>query len=438
MYAMRYCILLCLLLGSVFGFVRCHSAGLTLGTDTLAKRTRLHAFPSAFDKQPMLTKPAGISETRITAAASPSVNAASLNAIAKLLSTCGLGGIAARAGILDKNAIGVLSKLVYNVFQPCLLFANVCMTVANAGGGDTPLAVLPMAAAYQVFLGFVIGKVLSFFIHGTKASDDSKYLLTCTTFGNSGPLPFVFADALFRLHENTALAPKAVAYISLYLLGWQPLFWVLCTTILSKNNSGSKKDQLKIMLKRVMSPPIIASISGLIVGSVPFLRNLFMSRGLLNPIFESIKTLGGAYLPAVLLVLAGSLMPAKEAPPAKGAKPQALAPVTPRDKLIKNAIGVYLARFLLIPTITFSTITYARKFSPFLEKLFTDKMLVFVMLLEACMPSAQNGTVILTLNGDTNGAAMIAKLLVFIYVAGIPAISYWIGRVMTFSGVSGV
>ena len=72
-------------------------------------------------------------ETRVTAAAvavpaaapivSP-VTAASLRAVAKLLSTVGLGGYASRQGMLDKNALQVLSKLVFGLLQPCMLFCK--------------------------------------------------------------------------------------------------------------------------------------------------------------------------------------------------------------------------------------------------------------------------------------------------------------------------
>lgn len=49
-------------------------------------------------------------------------------------------------------------------------------------------------------------------------------------------------------------------------------------------------------------------ILGAIAGSLPFFRNLLMAPNApLLPVFESLKTLGTAYLPAVLLVLAGSL-----------------------------------------------------------------------------------------------------------------------------------
>ena len=63
------------------------------------------------------------------------VTAASLRAVAKLLSTVGLGGYASKQGLLNKNALQVLSKLVFGILQPCMLFVNVAQTVSNNAGG---------------------------------------------------------------------------------------------------------------------------------------------------------------------------------------------------------------------------------------------------------------------------------------------------------------
>jgi len=372
----------------------------------------------------------GITAPKMVASGGASVEIAALRAIFKLLSTCGLGAVASRKGILDKTAISVLSKLVYNVFQPALLFVNVCSTVAQSGS-DPAITILPIAAAFQIFVGFCVGKIVSGFLYGPKPTNDSKLLLTCNTFGNSGPLPFVFADALFRMHPDPTLAPKAVAYISLYLLGWSPLFWVVGTTILSKSTGGNQTEQLKLLQSRILSPPVVASIMGLIVGNIPFIRNLLIpTTALLNPAFEAIRTLGSAYLPAVLLVLAGSLVPPKPAP---GDAPALPAAPGANLALFKKVVAVYGSRFLLMPTFGFLLVKIAKQKIPFLAKILTDPMLVFILLLETCMPSAQNSTVILSLNGDSKGASQMARILVLVYIAGIPAMSYWLAKIMKYT-----
>ena len=68
-----------------------------------------------------------------------------------------------------------------------------------------------------------------------------------------GPLPLVFTDALFRFHPDKTLLSKSVAYISLYLLGWSPIFWIVAGTILNSGNSNkSRIEQLDELRKRIL------------------------------------------------------------------------------------------------------------------------------------------------------------------------------------------
>ena len=243
-----------------------------------------------------------------TVVASSSVTVESVKALAKLISTCGIGFWAAKIGLLDKTALSVLSKLVFGLLQPCLLFSNVASTVATSKSLEKTI-LLPAAAALQILIGFIIGKLLSVLIYGKESTEESRNLQTCTTFGNSGPLPLVFADALLKSHPDRTLLPQSIGYISLYLLGWSPLFWIIAPGILTPSKNGEKTDR-SVLLKRIFSPPILGSLFGLLFGAIPFLRNLFVhSNGILNPIFEAVRTIGSGYLPAVLLVLAGSLIP---------------------------------------------------------------------------------------------------------------------------------
>lgn len=61
---------------------------------------------------------------------------------------------------------------------------NVASTVASSGGSNA-IKILPFAAAFQIGLGYTIGKIVSLLVYGTKTSEESKQLLTCTTFGEN-------------------------------------------------------------------------------------------------------------------------------------------------------------------------------------------------------------------------------------------------------------
>ena len=69
----------------------------------------------------------------------------------------------------------------------------------------------------------------------------------------------------------------------------------------------------------------------------------------------------------------------------------------------------------------------------FLANVLKDEVLCTVLLLEACMPSAQNSTVIYNLQGKNLLAARMARVLMAIYVLGVPAISFWIAKILSLS-----
>ena len=301
-----------------------------------------------------------------------------------------------KSGLIDKNSLAVLSKLIFGLFQPCLLFVNIATTVAKLGSQGSALWVLPTAALLQIILGMVVGKFVSTLIYGSKTSDEKDQLLICTAFGNSGPLPLVFVDALLRSHADTSMLPQSIGFISLYLLGWSPLFWIFGPLILQSTSTSPSSSTTRQVMERVFSPPVIASILGVVVGLVPVLRDSIMTDqpqnlGVANLIFESMRTLGSAYLPAVLLVLAGSLLPGPKDPSASSESNQPFD----RSSFAKQVFSIYLARFVLMPMLAFAVLPRLQSGLPGIGTLLRNKALMLVLLMESCMPSAQNSTVIL-------------------------------------------
>lgn len=175
----------------------------------------------------------------------------------------------------------------------------------------------------------------------------------------------------------------------------------------------------------------VGAICGLIVGAFHPLRNLFIgSKAIFNPFFESARTIGAGYLPAVLLVLAGSLIPSS---PSASVEPSSSQESKKSENIafVKQIATIYTSRFLLTPLIGFSIIRFLKKLDhPILSFLLKDPILIFVLLLESCMPSAQNSTVILQLAGRPGSAAKMARVLLSIYVLGVPAMSFWIASIL--------
>jgi auxin efflux carrier family protein len=294
-------------------------------------------------------------------------------------------------------------QIVYNIFLPCLLLTSVAKTAASQPLGT--LVALPISAWLQIGIGFLVARLTMAALKidpDTEAGREVKvrplhnndavnrishtpiiqrrhhaaalhhsdhrtchYEQVCSGFGNSGVLPLLFVTALFRGHPDPTVMPKAIAYVSFFLMGWSPAFWTVgystltshlnkdttagssnaassTTAVISASSSSvylstlsqppgasrsgsalavvSKRAKLLSVLRaakrklqsptaaRILSPPIIACVLGLAVGTLaPFRWLLMDAQAPLAPFWNSLTVLANAYTPSGVLVLAGSL-----------------------------------------------------------------------------------------------------------------------------------
>lgn len=355
-----------------------------------------------------------LSSASLTYSACSAVAVASISAMAKLLSSIGLGSLAARReNVLDKNAISVLSRLTFWVFQPAFLLCSVASTLCMEGGiRKSLLAVMPVASALQIGLGAVVSSLVTKTLHIDE--NESSDVRISTTFANSGPLPLIFADSLFQ----GGIRRDVTACISFYLLAWSPLFWtcgrmILGTTAASQEvfatQSTSWKDHISAETSKWLSPPVVGCILGILIGTVPLLRSVFMG-GLGTPLFSAVNTLGTAYLPASVLVLAGSLV-----------QSTTFKPGGPNTNVSRKALwSIMASRFLLAPLLSLVMVSTLSSFN-LLGSGRSRAILTFVLLMEGCMPPAQNSVIMLQLEGLTERAGRMAKMLALLYsVAVVP------------------
>lgn len=341
----------------------------------------------------------------------------SSKAVLNLVACCGVGVVASKVRVLDQAAVSALSRLVFNIFQPSLLFTNVVTTLANpTGGSRVSLLVLPIFAVLQILTAFVLAQGVVRAAGIAPNSEQGRELRICSTFANSGPLPLLFVDSLFRAHPDPTLRPRAVAYVSFYLLAWSPLFWTYGYNIVADNmsealdkreNAGPRRRPTlqeivaSPRFKRIVNPPTLGCAFGALTGAVPFLRNLFVGEGApLLSLFDAMRTMGSAYVPCVLLVLAGSLAEGLEG----------------FDKsVLRRASAVMVQRFILMPLVAAGMVIGGRALGllPF------EPLLLFVLLMQGCMPSAQNSVLILQLEKRPQAAASMARLISTVYILSV-------------------
>lgn len=362
----------------------------------------------------------------------PVVVKASMTAVGELLIACSIGAFFTRRGILDRNAIASLSSIVYHILLPSLLVVNVAKTVYA-----TPLLTLlplPLFGTMQIILCSCIAWVVTWLLGVDVNSAKGRQLRVLQTFGNGGVAPILFATVLLRNHPDPSVLPLAISYISFYLLGWTPIFWTYGYNLLVDSPPLSPEsvderaaitslaDKAKYLfknpppvLKRVASPPIIGSVGGLLLGISPLAKLFLGPAAPLGMLTNAIQTIGSAYTSMGLLVLAGSLalpLPALSAAE-KVAEAGEVVRVS-KGKAIpiwRQIASVCLVRFCLCPALCLSIIL--RSMSTGFIKL--DRLMVFVLFLQSCMPSAQNSVLMVQLSGRTADATKLARMLLFIY-----------------------
>lgn len=367
---------------------------------------------------------------------------ASVAATAKLLTSIALGGAAAaKPGLLDAAAISALSRLTYWMFQPAFLFCSVSRTLhsATAAGGGLSLRALwlmPALAVAQIVMGTAAGQVLSR-LFGVKDAAESANVRMCCTFGNSGPLPLIFADALFG--SNPTLQSHVAAGISFYLLAWSPLFWTAGKVILGTDekqdgdaSGGGAVDRTVATIRKILSPPVIGSLAGLVVGLVEPLRHALLGQnGWLRPLYGALNTLGTAYLPAALLVLAGSLVGKKASSSSTNGE------TTTRTSSSPSARGlgvIACSRFLVSPALSWTVARVFIQGATWMDGR-TAAIVTFLCLMEGCMPPAQNSVILLQLAGKTDAAAGMAKLLTLLYTAAVVPVTILLTACLSQSGI---
>ncbi|CAM9338553.1 unnamed protein product [Scytosiphon promiscuus] len=366
----------------------------------------------------------------------PAVVKASVRAVSELLCCCVLGVVAAKNGVLTPVNVGALSKIVYGIFLPALLMVNVAKTCVSQPVAS--LLPIPVFAAVQVGVGLFVSGVAMRVLNIDPNTETGRKAKVCGSFQNSGILPLIFINAMFR--GNPELLSRGVAYVSFYLMGWSPSFWTIGNKILTGHVDEGKGEQEKtaadeisaqpkrkltlvqrvrsipfgvesfighLVAKKILSPPIVACIAGLVIGLSPPLRWLLVREGApLGPMWAAFSNLTAAYTPAGVLVLAGSLA---NCPPGEWFS---------RDTQ-KTILAVGMARWLLLPLFT-SGLLFAGVKRGLVPQ---DPMLLFVLLMESCMPSAQNSVIMLQVAGLQDAAGRCARTLCTIYLISIVPVS---------------
>lgn len=303
-----------------------------------------------------------------------------------------------------------MSKVVYNLFLPSLLFSNILRTLSKPRAPG--LFLLPIAAVAQVIVGLIVGWIGALVLR-LRPGIERRVYLVCTAFGNSAALPLLFASALF---SSTASYPQLVSGLSFFLLGWTGLFWSFGYWLLTKKDKADDASQKQsgfdvgLFVKRVATPPLVASFAALVIGLIPSIRTWIIN----SPLFPALCTLGAGYSPAAVLILAGSLYKSAQSNSNNSSTHGTSTTNAGALRIGRMVTGISLTRFLLTPAFALLMVKYGP---------YKSQFIALTVLLESVMPSAQNSTLILNMEKQNDAAAKVASVLLSVYIIGVIPIS---------------
>ncbi|OGV57404.1 MAG: hypothetical protein A2X49_01255 [Lentisphaerae bacterium GWF2_52_8] len=320
-------------------------------------------------------------------------------AIGTVLLVAFAGAFLVRKKILSDESLAILSKLVFAMMLPCLLFSKVARTV-NLEMLQTHW-ILPLSCVLFVLAGLFLGWLM-----GLLCRVETRFhplLMVASSFGNASYIPIPLLAAVTLSFPVFAGRPDAqaagVSYISIFLIIYSPLLWTLGYKLLTGGqNRGSRR------LFDVLTPPIIGMALGVLVGLIPFLRALFcVKTGVFSPILEAADILGMAAVPCALIVLGGKLAHG----PGRGSFNK------------RTILGVLSVKLVLLPLLAIGGLLLLSR----VNLLPLDTICILVLVLEAASPPATNLAVICALGRNKEIEDNMASLLFWSYLAAIPSLA---------------
>nr|GMC57368.1 protein PIN-LIKES 3-like isoform X1 [Ipomoea batatas] len=318
-----------------------------------------------------------------------------------------------RVDILGASSRHHLNNLVFYVFTPALVASSLGETITASS--IVKLWFMPV----NILLTFAIGSALGWIlVKITRAPRELHGLvISCCAAGNLGNLlliiiPEVCEEKNSPFGDSTTCSTNGKAYASLSMAIGAVYIWTYIYNIIRAYGTPRRDSSTDILgsgfldscrekpsamkrlrqnvktwaerinLKMMFAPSTIATIVGIVIGVVSFLRKLIIvDNAPLHVIDSSADMLGDAAIPAMTLIIGANLLRVGMLHVA-GLKKSAVG--------VWVVIGVQVVRFVVLPLCGIGVIAVARRFG----WVGSDSLYHFVLLLQYALPSAMNiGTI---------------------------------------------
>ncbi|KAI7996657.1 Protein PIN-LIKES 6 [Camellia lanceoleosa] len=370
--------------------------------------------------------------------------------IAKVFTVCFLGFLLAYFKLLPANGRKLLNGLVFSLLLPCLIFSQLGQAITLEKMIEWWF--IPFNVVLATISGSLIGLVVASIVRPPYPF--FKFTIIQIGIGNIGNVPLVLIAALCRDKSNPfgdseKCAQDGNAYISfgqLVQLFYTPMFIrclnppegtidiedrnlpnkytakdttpvetpLLTEEVVPTDSDALKKGKIKdfleflyekLKLEQILQPPIIASILSMVIGCIPFLKNLIFTPD--APLYfftDSCTILGGAMIPCILLALGGNLVDGPGS-----------------SKLgLRTTAAIIFGRLVLVPPTGLGIVMLADKLGLLPPD---DKMFRFILLLQHTMPTSVLSGAVANLRGCGREAAAV---LFWVHIFAVFSMAGWI------------
>lgn len=314
-----------------------------------------------------------------------------------------------RGKIISRDSLKILGNLIIHLMLPCLLFHKISASVSWSQIRE--YWVFPATCVVYIAFGLLLGWLTVKVCKPRKQMESGA--VAAIAFNNSGYIPIALVTGITAVFPVFASDPQAkdeaISFIAIYLLGYSPILWTVGYSLVS----GKKISHMS--LKKIFPPPVIGMLTGVIIGMIPPLKNLFcVSEGVLYPVYKAAGIIGDATVPCVLILLGGCLA------------------VGPVSKVVnkRTIFSVILIKLIIFPAIAICYVLLLRQFGV----LPANMLASVVLVIEAGSPPANNLVVMASVaNPDIEDG--MATIIFWTYLASILSLTLTIIAAMWVFGV---
>ncbi|WP_352418520.1 AEC family transporter [Proteiniborus sp.] len=194
---------------------------------------------------------------------------AGASSILSILLIIAVGFIISKIGWLENKTGDVFSKIIINISLPSLMITNISQRFSNNTLVQYKYGIIISFACILIsyLISYIIGKV-------TKI-DKVKLGLFCALF--------TFSNTIFiGLPVNIAIyGEDSIPFVLLYYFANTTLFWTLGVYNIKKTKYNKKvKLSINMAIKKILSPPLLGFIIGLIIVLLNIQLPIFIADGL--------------------------------------------------------------------------------------------------------------------------------------------------------------